>query len=898
MGSTHSPPNALPLGPVPSQPASSDVVPPAADEPLSPDEPTVITRRPASSSGGVVRPGLPIELGKGLAGQRLDHFELLEFVGGGGMGAVFRARDTMLGREVALKVLSRDQGADEETRRRFQNEAQSAARLDHENIARVYYVGEDRGLNYIAFEFIEGINLRELVDQKGPLALGEALSYTLQIARALEHASSRDVVHRDIKPSNVIITSEGRAKLVDMGLARLHQVNAPSEDLTASGVTLGTFDYISPEQARDPRSADVRSDIYSLGCTLYFMLTGRPPFPEGTVLQKLLQHNSDEPPDPRELNPSLPPELSDLVRKMLAKNPRRRYQSPAELMGDLLLLAEQSGITSLAWGIPVSAPLPERDVPLLIRHLPWLVPVAILGVLVLVLDFVTRPSSTELPALHQNLASHDRRAAKRPTRLPVETQETKTESPRNQRRRSPAEQEPQQPVVESSTVEPNASGPTDDLAPASVATIAGPSATADRRANSATSGGGESAAPAESDPLRPGLLVVEPMARGPQRYTSLRAACQAAKSGDVIELRYHGRREERPIALANQRFTIRSGEGYHPIVVFRPDDIDPLRWPRSMMTIAGGRLALLNVQFELEVPSPEVVPADSWSLFALERPEAVELDSCALTIRNRTDEVSFFHVRAVTGADSMMAADELNDEPPTLELENCVIRGEADVLRVSELEPVKLVWDNGLVVTSGHFLVATGGQVAPRHGHAVRISLKHLTAVVGQSFCRLTDSFDAPFLRETAIDCSDSILLATSTVPLVEQEGVEGASTFERQFSWHGDRNFYQDFDGDAFWRISSQNDPDQSERFTFPDWVSHWGQQHELLPTWGEVAWKHLPLTSRPVHLRTPEDYALSDHEDRNMARDGASDGRDVGAYAELLPPVPAEVAAVPARP
>src|SRR5204863_7405654 len=145
-------------------------------------------------------------------------------------------------------------------------------------------------------------------------------------ADALWDAFRRDVVHRDIKPSNMLITSDGVAKLVDMGLARLHQVEHTDNDLTASGVTLGTFDYISPEQARDPRSADVRSDLYSLGCSLYFMLVGQPPFPHGTVLQKLLQHQGEEPSDVSELRPDVPYELSRILRTLLAKNPARRYQ--------------------------------------------------------------------------------------------------------------------------------------------------------------------------------------------------------------------------------------------------------------------------------------------------------------------------------------------------------------------------------------------------------------------------------------------------------------------------------------------------------------------------------------------------------------------------------------------
>ncbi|MCO6454657.1 MAG: serine/threonine protein kinase, partial [Pirellulaceae bacterium] len=301
------------------------------------------------------------------------------------MGAVFRAIDTMLGRTVAVKVVG-SAGADDDTLRRFRNEAQSAARLDHENIARVYYVGEDAGWNYIVFEFIEGVNIRDLVEHKGPLSLDEAVTYTLQVADALEHASRRDVVHRDIKPSNVLVTADGRAKLVDMGLARLHQVESSAEDLTASGVTLGTFDYISPEQARDPRATDVRSDLYSLGCTFYFMLTGFPPFPHGTVLQKLLSHSSEEPPDPSQYRDDLTEEVIAIINKLLAKSPRDRYQQPRDLIVDLKLLAEQLGLSSAshAGKIWIAPAQPQES--FAERHLPWLVPVATLILVVLLLD--------------------------------------------------------------------------------------------------------------------------------------------------------------------------------------------------------------------------------------------------------------------------------------------------------------------------------------------------------------------------------------------------------------------------------------------------------------------------------------------------------------------------------
>ena len=355
---------------------------------LDDDQPTIITQHgmlPADSrSDSVVR----ILHGRILPGERLGHFELLQYVGGGGMGKVFRALDTRLNRSVALKILSPEHAADRETVLRFQNEAQSAARLDHENIARVYYVGEDRGLNYIVFEFIEGVNVRDLVESKGPLPLAEAVSYTLQVADALAHAAARNVVHRDIKPSNLLITPAGQAKLIDMGLARLREVDAAAADLTASGVTLGTFDYISPEQARDPRNTDVRSDIYSLGCTFFFMLAGRPPFLGGTMLQKLLQHQADQPPDLRQFRPELPDDVNRILRKMLAKDPRHRYSSPMELVNDLLWVARAAGLRPAApggrnWTVPHAPVFPTYY-----RHLPWIVSLLALVAIVVALEYL------------------------------------------------------------------------------------------------------------------------------------------------------------------------------------------------------------------------------------------------------------------------------------------------------------------------------------------------------------------------------------------------------------------------------------------------------------------------------------------------------------------------------
>jgi serine/threonine-protein kinase len=303
-------------------------------------------RRSSSGGSGPARPASGELPSLPVPGERLESFEIHEAIGSGGMGAVFLATDTRLDREVALKVLPPEQSLDAETVRRFYLEGKAAARLDHENIARVYTIGQDRGLHFIAFEYVEGTTLRQRVEQRGVLSPAEAVDVSLQIAEALIHAASRGVVHRDIKPSNIIVTPRGRAKLVDMGLARHFERSQSDHGLTQSGMTLGTFDYISPEQARDPRNVDVRSDLYSLGCTMYFLLTGRPPFPDGTVLQKLLQHQGDPAPDVRSLNPAVPEALALVILRLMEKDRERRYQTPEQLRDELAVVGRPLGVRS------------------------------------------------------------------------------------------------------------------------------------------------------------------------------------------------------------------------------------------------------------------------------------------------------------------------------------------------------------------------------------------------------------------------------------------------------------------------------------------------------------------------------------------------------------------------
>ncbi len=284
---------------------------------------------------GLPRPGLSAVL---CAGTMLDEYRILESIAVGGMGAVYRACDTNLDRAVAIKILPPELAVDEEIAIRFTEEGRAAAQLDHENIARIYALGHAENLHYIVFEFIEGRNLKQIVDQSGPLDSDSVVTYARQIALALRHASRRGVVHRDIKPSNIIVTWDGGAKLVDMGLARRFERGDFGNELTASGTHLGTFDYISPEQARDPRDVDVRSDLYSLGCTMFQSLIGRPPYPGGTVLQKLLQHQEDPIPDLRQLDDQIPEGLAEIIARLMQKDRALRYQSPDELIEALDLL--------------------------------------------------------------------------------------------------------------------------------------------------------------------------------------------------------------------------------------------------------------------------------------------------------------------------------------------------------------------------------------------------------------------------------------------------------------------------------------------------------------------------------------------------------------------------------
>ncbi len=260
-----------------------------------------------------------------------NRYEIIEKVGNGGMATVYKATDLVLKRYVAVKILRDEFTTDEEFIRRFETEAQSAAKLVHSNIVSIFDVGVDNGIYYIVMELIQGKTLKEIIlEEKGPLPWKWSVNVAIQIASALEMAHKNNIIHRDIKPHNIIITEDGVAKVTDFGIAKA----VSNSTITAFGKTIGSVHYFSPEHARGGYT-DAKSDLYSLGIVLYEMVTGKVPFDADTPVSIALKHMQEEPVPPIEKNPNLPEALNKIILKALKKDPMLRYQTATELLQDL-----------------------------------------------------------------------------------------------------------------------------------------------------------------------------------------------------------------------------------------------------------------------------------------------------------------------------------------------------------------------------------------------------------------------------------------------------------------------------------------------------------------------------------------------------------------------------------
>jgi serine/threonine protein kinase len=312
--------------------------------------------------------------------RQVGHYQLIEKLGAGGMGTVYKAIHTKLKRVVALKVIAAERLSDSATVTRFNREMEAVGRLRHPNIVEAFDAGEADGTHFLVMEFVDGLDVATIVDRCGPLPVADACEVVRQAAIGLQHAHEHGLVHRDIKPSNLILEGCGRetggngpastdqrpvptptssaahsfmprVKILDLGLARLHDERAAEEEITSTGQVLGTVDYMAPEQAFDPHSADIRADIYSLGCTLFKLLVGHPPYVSATrksALQRLLAHAQSPVPNVLMLRPDIPDQLGQLVSKLMSKNPADRLHTPGELARALDPFATGARLDKLA----------------------------------------------------------------------------------------------------------------------------------------------------------------------------------------------------------------------------------------------------------------------------------------------------------------------------------------------------------------------------------------------------------------------------------------------------------------------------------------------------------------------------------------------------------------------
>ncbi len=301
------------------------------------DEPAARLAAELVAEGRITRYQSDVLLQNRVGPVLLGNYVVLAPIGRGGMGQVYKARHQRMQRIAAIKVIAPRAASSGDIVRRFMREARAAARLNHPNIVRAFDADLADGATYFAMEFVDGVDLATLVKKQGPLPVEKVVDLMTQAGEGLQYAHAQGVVHRDIKPSNLLVDTAGTLKILDMGLARLDEASAGP--LTVSGEVVGTADYMSPEQAEAPRGVDQRSDIYSLGCTMYLLLTGQPMYTGQTIMEKLMSHKSAPIPSLRDMRRDVLRRLDQLFQEMVAKKPADRPQTMSDVVGRLRRIA-------------------------------------------------------------------------------------------------------------------------------------------------------------------------------------------------------------------------------------------------------------------------------------------------------------------------------------------------------------------------------------------------------------------------------------------------------------------------------------------------------------------------------------------------------------------------------
>ena len=809
-------------------------------------------------------------------GIRLAHFEITGRLGSGGMGAVFKATDLELARDVALKILHPSSSQDVSLIARFRNEARACAQLNHDNIARVYYAGSQDGLYFIAYEFASGRTIRDLIVESGRLSPSDTINYAIQVTLALNHTTAAGIVHRDIKPSNIMLTTSGRVKVVDLGLARRETTDSIG-DITVAGTTLGTFDYIAPEQARDPRNADGRSDIYSLGCTMYHMLTGRPPYPEGTALQKLLDHQGKSPPDPRTLNSSVPEEIAAIMRKMMANNPDARYQAPGLLLNDLIQMAQILGLQSVpAEGIvwrklgPAGNRQPLGAV--------WVFVSVLLICLTAVFLHRVPPSGGNVSNALIDQGDIGNEVDQLPSAIRSPDFNSATAST----------------GTETVPVQPNAA---DVPEPADNSAVSGlPKAT------------GESAVSATTTPLTFGQLpiplvypfnsavtriwigkpqVTDPVpdttgvaTAGPfvlrrstgaaESFRTLKAAVADARSGDVVLLRYNGYPDDLltqpPVRIVGMDLIIRAADGFRPTLVFDGAPEGTVS-PGQMISLRGnGKLTLLDI--DLRVVARDDLTADRWSLFHCTGPNKIDLSNVSIDCQNSDGQPAalFDLVGDISSPEAgAVTATEIS-------LNRVICRAESDGIRIASQARGRIQMRNCGIALGGSLIDNRGdASMTPSRG-AIEVVLNHVTCLTSAPMLKMDDTdSNQPggmqrLIPRLSISSDASVFAAQGTDRrLMLTDGRSFVDELESAVSWNGFNNLYDGFE--VYWQIETSALDYASRRQDFAQWIRYWGDRADSEETnadvmpelaWQNGSWK---VSGNDTWLRdlTPSSFELN---------------------------------------
>ena len=842
-------------------------------------------------------------------GIRLAHFQITGRLGSGGMGAVFKATDLELARDVALKILHPSSSQDASLIARFRNEARACAQLNHDNIARVYYAGSQDGMYFIAYEYASGRTIRDVIVENGRLGAAETVNYAIQITLALNHTAAAGIVHRDIKPSNIMLTNSGRVKVVDLGLARRDTTDSIG-DITVAGTTLGTFDYIAPEQARDPRNADGRSDIYSLGCTMYHMLTGRPPYPEGTALQKLLDHQGKSPPDPRTLNSSVPEEIAAIMRKMMANDPDARYQAPGLLLNDLIQMAQILGLHS----VPAEGIVWRRPGPSSIRQ-PLGAVWVFVSVLLICLTAVFLDRAPRAARGTDNVLIETADLGKQVSDLShAEANSTRNGGGTSGVTESPPGPADQQTATNTSNNVAVSGLPAPNVAPSAATSVS--TITIDQLPfplvypfSSAITRMGireqqiPSATPANVATTGP--FVLQRSTGATASFQTLKAAVADARSGDVILLRYNGYPADLPyqppVRILSMDLIIRAAEGYRPTLVF--DGIqEDIRSPGQIISLRGhGKLTMLDI--DLRLIARDNLTADRWSLFHLTGPNKVDLSNVSIDCENSGGQpAAMFDLVPDTAGPETSVTDGNPVFVTEIKLNRVICRSESDFIRIASQARGKIELRNCGIALNGSLIDNRGDASVMTSQGAVAIEMNHLTCLMSSPLVKMDDTNSLqpggmqrlmPRLSILSEGCvfgakgNDQRLVLTAGSNFIED--------LESFVSWNGFNNLYDGFQ--IYWQIETSALDYSSRRLDFAEWRRYWAERSDSTETnadelpefaWQNDSWK---VSNSDVWLRnlTPSAFELDAElftpavNGLQLARDGIKPGVNAAELARF---------------